>query len=301
MHRDLIKISKLLDKFFILRSKESSEVGVIGSHYLRRNINNCEIIINKQIKSYLYCTVCNSDMNHDFYLKYNSINKNYLNDILSKYKCNYDGDDNIELFKEYVLNNLISDLDTIFIMARCCHCENYSNVLIYKENSKPSISVIHEKYDISSSNDIPYNITYYINEALKCKNVNAYSASVAMYRTALDNLLYDNGYTQNKLASKISQLEEDKASGKDDSWLYFINEESLDTLRQLGNYSVHPNNGNINIQEAFYDEKFIHSINKMFKIILDCIYIKPKELENISNSIMDKKSEVDFINSNNPT
>ncbi|MGL6105526.1 DUF4145 domain-containing protein, partial [Romboutsia sp.] len=112
----------------------------------------------------------------------------------------------------------------------------------------------------------------------------AYTAAVAMYRTALENLLYDKGYQNGMLKDKIEKFEKDKKSETAPRWSDVVDEDILDKIRDLGNWAVHPNKGDITKQQHLQDEELIECLDEIFKYMLDEIY----EKEINRNSLLDK-------------
>lgn len=82
----------------------------------------------------------------------------------------------------------------------------------------------------------------------------AYTGAVAMYRTALENLLYDKGYKKGTLKDKIDAFEKNKKNGTAEIWADVVDENILDKIRDLGNWAVHSNKGDITKQQHLQDE-----------------------------------------------
>src|SRR6266487_4665846 len=54
----------------------------------------------------------------------------------------------------------------------------------------------------------PEGVAYYLDQAARAESVDANSAAVAMYRAALEHLLYEQGYKAKMLGPKLGELEQ---------------------------------------------------------------------------------------------
>ena len=127
----------------------------------------------------------------------------------------------------------------------------------------------------------PEQVAYYLEQAHKAKSVGANSAAVTMYRAALEQLLYNKGYTDEVLTqkgfnttmlnSKIKALTNDISSGKADKWVNDLDVSVLTIIKELGNGAIHTNGGDIK-KQTLLDNEIIEILDTIFEEILDVAY-----------------------------
>lgn len=120
---------------------------------------------------------------------------------------------------------------------------------------------------------------YYLDQAYKCQMIGANSACISMYRAALEQILYNDGYKKGMLQTKIENLEKAIKNHTAKEWTKNIDEELFKYIKDLGNGSIHPNNGDVSKQKTF-DDKLMIIIDMLFKEFLDAIYEKPIQEKN---------------------
>ena len=153
----------------------------------------------------------------------------------------------------------------------CLQCKSKACLIIQKMNNEVKDIILYEKNGGCASKNSPEGVKYYLNEAKLSKQIGANSASMAMYRAALDFLLYEQGYTEGMLGKKIEKI-----------------------IKDIGNSSIHPNDGEIKRQEEI-DERLLNLVDIVFSELLDKIYEQPirskKNLEILENkkNILNKK------------
>lgn len=243
-------------------------------------------------KEEIYCPKCGDIRRYELRVAFDNtyIHKDIepspsksIESILERCKNTYDGND-FEEFKKYVYKNIILHRVATLIIGRCLQCENDVNIIIYNENDDISMVKLFKFGSGVATEHTPESVKYYLDEAYKCKTMGAYTGAVAMYRTALENLLYNKGYQKGMLKDKIEAFEKDKKNGTAQRWADAVDEDILDKIRDLGNWAVHPNKGDITKQQHLQDEELIECLDEIFKYMLDEIY----EKEINRNSLLDK-------------
>lgn len=96
--------------------------------------------------------------------------------------------------------------------------------------------VLHDTYGGCGTSNSPYEVKYYIDQAFRAKSVNALSAAMSMYRSALEWLLYEQGYQSGMLGAKISSLEKDIDKGQAPKWAISMHPELLKTIKDIGKW-----------------------------------------------------------------
>lgn len=281
-------------------------------YYGRENISSEEVIEIDELNSTLdilrefsaekeiYCPKCGGMRRHELKLKFDDYkDTGFFSDTSHNAalgKCAERAEKSLKFgyIKQIVFENMIKDKAAILIEGRCLQCDNKVIILIYQQDGNASVVKLFEGNRGVYTEHTPKSISYYLNEASKCKSVAAYTPAVAMYRTALENLLYDQGYKSGMLNDKIKSFEKDKEDGKAKRWADVIDEEILYKIKELGNWAVHPNKGDISKQQYLQDERLIDCLDEIFTFMLDEIY----EKEHTRNSLLDilRRKKQDLVN-----
>ena len=78
----------------------------------------------------------------------------------------------------------------IILKCTCLQCNSQVITLIYLDaNQKLKYAFLYDAYTGAITPNTPDEIKYYLTEAFKCRAIGAYSATVAMYRSALEWLM----------------------------------------------------------------------------------------------------------------
>jgi hypothetical protein len=94
-----------------------------------------------------------------------------------------------------------------------------------------------------------------------------------MYRAALDQLLFHEGFANGTLGVKIRDL---KAADPVPDWFRDLDPLYLDVINSIGNGAIHPNDGDIERQKVI-DRRITEAVDALFTEILDLVYERPEE------------------------
>jgi hypothetical protein len=83
--------------------------------------------------------------------------------------------------------------------------------------------------------ETPPGVAFYLDQAARCHSVGANSAAITMFRSALEWLLLDQGFTEPMLGPKRKALNRALEAGTAPQWASDLDPEFLDVIRQLGN------------------------------------------------------------------
>lgn len=170
----------------------------------------------------------------------------------------------------------------IILKCTCLQCNSQIIVLIYLDSEKKLKYVfLYDTYTGAITPNTPEEVKYYLNEAFKCRSIGAYSATVTMYRSALEWLMYLNGYEDGLLGRKLSMFFEDIKNNKAPKWAYNIPSNILTVIKDFGNKSIHTNKGDISIQNKMNID-LVQKIDLAFKFILELAYEQPHRLKELS-------------------
>jgi hypothetical protein len=92
-----------------------------------------------------------------------------------------------------------------------------------------------------------------------------------MFRAALEQLLYDQGFQRGMLAQQIEDLEKAIDDYTAPSWALALDTEYLTVIKDLGNGAIHKNDGNIAKQAAF-DATLVSAVESVFGELLTSVY-----------------------------
>lgn len=246
------------------------------------------------IKEDIYCPNCGENRKYQVRLAHSEIRNPARDELIIECIKDYSGKDDFEEFTKYLYDRLVSSSDGILIIGDCLQCENKVSIMIYNDNGKTNMIKLFRTGCGASTSNTPNNIKYYLNEAYKCRTMGAYTGAVAMYRTALENLLYDKGYTKNNLSQKIRDFENDKKNNQLGRWADCIDGQILDKIRDLGNWAVHPNKGDISRQQHFKDEELILCLDDIFKYMLEDIYERDIKKNEILGKLKQKNNDLRY-------
>jgi len=130
-------------------------------------------------------------------------------------------------------------------------------------------------------------VAYYLDQAYKAQSVGATSAAVAMYRGALEHLLYSQGYTDGMLGTKITALKKAIQNKTAPDWAMALNTDYLEIIQELGNGAIHPNDGDIKLQ-AELDTALLDTLDITFTHLLYLVYEAPHLQETRLNNLKAK-------------
>lgn len=187
------------------------------------------------------------------------------------------------------LEKAIQENIPLIFYLECLQCKSKAYLIIYENDGQQKSVILYEKAGGCTSKNAPDGVKYYLNEAYQSKIIGAQSASMSMYRAALDFLLYEQGFTQGMLGKKISDLEAAIADNSAPKWAKEIDTEFLRAIKKIGNSSIHPNDGDI-LKQKEIDEKLLNIVDIVFVELLDKIYEQPIRTKNRLGLLEEKVS-----------
>jgi hypothetical protein len=157
----------------------------------------------------------------------------------------------------------------------CRECLSTAIVVVYVSPSGKDVAILWSVHGGLSTANTPTSVVYYLDQAARADSVGARSAAVAMYRAAVEQLLYEQGYQTGMLNRKITELEAHQTNGGGPAWVHDLDPEFLRVLKDLGNGSIHPNGGDITRQAAL-DADLIVDVRATVEMLLELVYEEPK-------------------------
>ncbi len=156
----------------------------------------------------------------------------------------------------------------------CLQCGKGGILVLYKGVEEYELAVLRNTYGGCFTPNTPKEIKYYLDQAYKSRMVGALSASMVMYRTALEWVLYDQGYKDGMLRKKIEDIEKDIKNGTAPQWASSLPVEMISAIKNIGNGAAHTNNGNIDKQNSI-NKTLLEVVDVVFSELLDVIYEQP--------------------------
>ncbi len=179
----------------------------------------------------------------------------------------------------------------IIHIATCLQCQAKTILILYQGPEVLELTVLHDTYGGCVTPNSPQEVKYYIDQAFRAKSVNALSASMAMYRSALEWALYEQGYQNGMLGGKILALEKEINDGKAPKWAMDMPPVLLKAIKDIGNGAIHTNGGDITKQKEI-DKTLIELVDVVFAELLDVVYEQPlrrtgnlSKLQNIASKL----------------
>jgi hypothetical protein len=165
----------------------------------------------------------------------------------------------------------------------CVQCDTLFTALLYQGPSGPALAVLPSTNGGLTTPHTPAGVGYYLDQAQRAHSIGANSAAVAMFRGALEHLLFDQGFKTGMCGKKITDLEAAIKAGTAPKWANELDTEFLTVMKQLGDGSIHPNDGDITKQEVL-DSQLIAKVRHTFQLLLFLIYEVPlKKVERLSD------------------
>lgn len=156
----------------------------------------------------------------------------------------------------------------------CRECGLRFTAFIYSTEAGDDLFVVPHRAGGMRTPNTPAGVAFYLDQAARAESAAARSAAVAMYRGALEQLLFEQGYKTGMLGKKLQTLEREIAAGTAPKWARDLETEFLTVLKDLGNSAIHPNNGDTT-QQALLDGELLARVKQVFLHLLDLVYEAP--------------------------
>jgi hypothetical protein len=156
-------------------------------------------------------------------------------------------------------------------VLQCLQCPTTFSVLVHRGPDGPAVAVLPSCRGGVAMKNTPPAVAYYLDQAHRSHTAGANTAAVGMYRSALENLLFERGYEDGMLDAKIKALVKDIEQKRAKPWAQRLNSAFLDVIKKLGNVAMHPNKGDLTRQDAL-DASLVRSVQATFTKLLDTVY-----------------------------
>jgi Domain of unknown function (DUF4145) len=167
----------------------------------------------------------------------------------------------------------VDDPDPAIYTAACLQCDHIYLLVVHSGPNGLELAALPSSYGGLATPRTPKAVAYYLDQADRARSVGALSAAAAMYRAALDQLLFHEGFENGTLGVKISDL---KAADPAPPWYAELDPAYLEVINWIGNGAIHPNDGDIDRQKVI-DRDITEAVDALFTEILDLVYERPEQ------------------------
>jgi len=240
--------------------------------------------INQKSKGDMYCPTCGDKRRISVESVYTKLNYESLSQAINNKILSSDTLDDVgSIIKSYLTPSLW--------LLSCLQCNTLFTALIYQKIDGTEFIILPSCNGGLTTPNTPDGVAFYLDQASKSKYAGAYSASMAMYRGALEHILYEQGYKVGMLGKKISNLCTDIDNKIAPQWAMELDTDLLKYLKDLGNGSIHANDGDIE-QQKIFDKQLLIKVDDFFKIIIFTIYELPKKLYDMKVALRDAAQNI---------
>jgi hypothetical protein len=189
---------------------------------------------------------------------------------------------------------LIDQLVPVLAGTRCLQCGTLSTLLLFEGPNGYELAIFPKVHGGLATPHTPKPVAYYLDQAKRAQSVGANSAAVAMYRAALELLLFEQGYTERMLGPKLRALESNIAEGTAKPWARDLKAEYLTVVKKLGDAAIHPGDGNVERQSAL-DNGLLRQLEITFSELLAVVYEREHEEAERLEALKQALAEVEKV------
>ena len=106
----------------------------------------------------------------------------------------------------------------ILAMLKCVQCDTSLTAVLYSGPEGLGLAVLPSTYGGLTTPHTPLGVSYYLDQAQRAKAVGANSSAVAMFRGALEHVLFEQGFKLGMCGRKLSDLEAAVKAGTAPKW-----------------------------------------------------------------------------------
>jgi hypothetical protein len=169
-----------------------------------------------------------------------------------------------------------SNRPPVLMILMCVQCDTSFTAVVYDGPEGRALAVLPSTYGGLTTPHTPKGVAYYLDQAQRSQATGANSAAVAMFRGALEHLLFEQGFKNGTCGTKLKELEKAIADGTAPKWARELDGEFLQVMKQLGDGAIHPGDGDIK-KQAVLDVALIAQLTHTFQMLLFTIYELPHE------------------------
>jgi hypothetical protein len=181
----------------------------------------------------------------------------------------------------------------LFVLT-CLQCSTTSTAVMFVGPHGFELAIFPAVAGGVATANTPRGVAYYLDQAQRAQNVGANSAAVAMYRSALEHLLYEQGFEMRMLGPKIGALEQGIQDGSAPRWARDLNPAYLTAIKKLGDAAIHPGEGDVG-RQASLDSSLLRQLRITFSELLQVVYEREHEEAERLAALRQALSEVEGV------
>jgi hypothetical protein len=171
---------------------------------------------------------------------------------------------------------IAAQLAPALIVFTCVQCHTTFTGILFMGAGGYELAVFPTVHGGLATPHTPKPVAYYLDQAQRAQSVGANSAAVAMYRAALEQLLYEQGYTARGAGPKIAALQKAIDERTAPRWARDLRPEYLTVIKKLGDAAIHPGEGDVEGQAAL-DNALLRQLQITFSELLQVVYERERE------------------------
>ncbi|MHA6530196.1 DUF4145 domain-containing protein [Paenibacillus sp. BAC0078] len=219
------------------------------------------------MKEEIHCSMCGDARKNE--IQPLSLNNNFNDRYFEQLQIS------LRQKKQYYQRSFIETVYTMlfpsFWKCRCLQCDSISYIVLYKGPRSFELLILPSSEGGITTPNTPKNVSFYLDQANRAHIMGASSAAMAMYRTAIEQILVGEGYTVRMLGPKIQNLIKDIENSTGPKWASDIDVDFLQYIKKLGDSAIHANDGDIDRQKNL-DNELIISVKEAISFLLYAIY-----------------------------
>lgn len=193
---------------------------------------------------------------------------------------------------ERSVEEIAKQIEPGLFVLQCLQCHTLFTALLFEGPRGYELAIFPAVAGGLATSHTPEGVAYYLDQAQRAQNVGANSAAVAMYRAALEQLLYEQGYTVRMLGPKIAALEQAIKEETAPRWARDLKSEYLTVIKKLGDAAIHPGEGDVG-RQASLDSSLLRQLRITFGELLQVVYERDHEEAGRLNALREALSGVE--------
>jgi Domain of unknown function (DUF4145) len=157
------------------------------------------------------------------------------------------------------------------ITGKCLQDDTMFTFVIFEGPTGFELAVFPNRRGGLSTSNTPQNVAYYLDQAQRSQSSGAVTAAIAMYRSALESILFEQGFAVRMLGPKIAALEAQINAGSAPRWARDLDSDFLRVLKDLGNAAVHFDGRDVQRQDREF-RGLLTEVTITFSELLEAIY-----------------------------
>jgi hypothetical protein len=137
---------------------------------------------------------------------------------------------------------------------RCVQDDTEFSALLFQGPDRYELAIFPAVRGGLATPHTPAGVGFYLDQAQRAQSAAANSAAVAMYRAAIEHVLYEQGFTDRMLGPKLKALQAAINDGTAPKWASELDAAYLSVINQLAAGAIHPGDGDVAKQSTFDSE-----------------------------------------------